>query len=52
MLLNPKLKLADVAERIGYQDMRHFSQLFRKKYGETPSEFRQRHPLDGIERQN
>lgn len=40
MLLNPKLKIADVAERIGYQDMRHFSQLFRKKYGETPSEFR------------
>ncbi|GMK43513.1 response regulator [Paenibacillus glycanilyticus] len=50
MLLNPKLKLADVAERIGYQDMRHFSQLFRKKYGETPSEFRQRHRMDGIEK--
>ncbi|MFX3636502.1 MAG: response regulator [Candidatus Pristimantibacillus sp.] len=43
MLLNPKLKIADVAERIGYQDMRHFSQLFRKKYGETPSEFRRHH---------
>ncbi|QAY67971.1 response regulator [Paenibacillus protaetiae] len=40
LLLNPKLKLADVADRIGYQDIRHFSQLFRKKYGETPSEFR------------
>ncbi|MFF2092381.1 response regulator [Paenibacillus sp. NPDC058174] len=42
LLMNPKLKLADVAERIGYQDIRHFSQLFRKKYGETPSEFRQK----------
>jgi two-component system response regulator YesN len=42
LLLNRKLKLADVAERIGYQDIRHFSQLFRKKYGETPSEFRQK----------
>ncbi|MGG1519168.1 response regulator [Paenibacillus oryzisoli] len=41
LLLNPKLKLADVAERIGYQDMRHFSQVFRKKFGFTPSEFRQ-----------
>ncbi|OCT16269.1 DNA-binding response regulator [Paenibacillus pectinilyticus] len=41
LLLNPKLKLADVAERIGYQDMRHFSQVFKKKYGVTPSEFRQ-----------
>lgn len=43
LLLNPKLKLADVAERIGYQDMRHFSQVFKKKYGATPSEFRQEH---------
>ncbi|MUT66543.1 response regulator [Paenibacillus sp. NEAU-GSW1] len=42
LLLNPKLKLADIAERIGYQDIRHFSQLFRKKFGETPSEFRQK----------
>ncbi|BFT76055.1 response regulator [Paenibacillus sp. P36] len=40
LLLNPKLKLADVADRIGYQDMRHFSQVFRKKYGVTPSEYR------------
>ncbi|MEC0226628.1 response regulator transcription factor [Paenibacillus alba] len=43
LLLNPKLKLADVAERIGYQDMRHFSQVFRKKYGVTPSDYRQEH---------
>ncbi|MCR8636490.1 response regulator [Paenibacillus radicis (ex Xue et al. 2023)] len=41
LLANPKLKLADIAERIGYKDMRHFTQVFRKKYGVTPSEFRQ-----------
>jgi len=41
LLLNPSLKLADVAERIGYQDIRHFSALFRKKYGLSPSEYRQ-----------
>lgn len=41
LLHNPKLKLTEVAERIGYQDMRHFSQLFRKKYGMSPSEYRQ-----------
>ncbi|MCI3924692.1 response regulator [Paenibacillus sp. TRM 82003] len=41
LLLNPRLKLADVAERIGYQDMRHFTQLFRKKFGMTPTEYRQ-----------
>lgn len=44
LLLNSKLKLADIAERIGYQDIRHFAQLFRKKYGETPSEYRNRQP--------
>ncbi|WP_072338261.1 MULTISPECIES: response regulator [unclassified Paenibacillus] len=41
LLANPKLKLADIAERIGYQDVRHFTQVFRKRYGVTPSEFRQ-----------
>ncbi|UVI30086.1 response regulator [Paenibacillus spongiae] len=41
LLSNPKLKLAEVAERIGYQDMRHFSTVFRKKYGVSPSEYRQ-----------
>ncbi|MFC4779105.1 response regulator [Paenibacillus sp. GCM10023252] len=40
LLLNPKLKLADVAERIGYQDLRHFSQVFRKRFGVTPTEYR------------
>lgn len=43
LLLNPKLRLADIAERIGYQDMRHFTQVFRKKYGVTPSEYRTEH---------
>ncbi|MFC4100602.1 response regulator [Paenibacillus xanthanilyticus] len=41
LLQNPKLKLAEVCERIGYQDMRHFSQVFRKKYAVTPTEYRQ-----------
>ncbi|MDD9270714.1 response regulator [Paenibacillus sp. GCM10023248] len=48
LLMNPKLKLADVAERIGYQDMRHFSQVFRKKYGMTPSEYRQEHSTNPV----
>ncbi|MCF2944313.1 response regulator transcription factor [Paenibacillus tarimensis] len=41
MLGNPKLKLADVARRVGYQDIRHFSQQFRRRFGATPSEYRQ-----------
>ena len=40
LLLNPRLKLAEISEQIGYQDMRHFTQVFRKKFGQTPTEFR------------
>ncbi|WP_438447656.1 response regulator transcription factor [Gorillibacterium sp. sgz5001074] len=41
MLQDPKLKLAEISERVGYQDMRHFTQLFRKKFGLTPSQYRE-----------
>ncbi|MNG21520.1 Transcriptional activator NphR [compost metagenome] len=47
LLHNPSLKLAEVAERIGYQDMRHFSQLFRKRFNVTPTEFRQQGAVQG-----
>lgn len=46
LLMNHKLKIADIAERIGYQDMRHFTQVFRKKYGVTPSEYRAEQGVD------
>lgn len=41
LLRNSGLRLAEVAERSGYQDMRHFTQMFRKKYSLTPTEYRQ-----------
>ncbi|CAM2862787.1 response regulator [Paenibacillus sediminis] len=40
LLLNPKLRLAEIADRIGYQDVRHFTQVFRKKFMLTPTEYR------------
>ncbi|MBC8079548.1 MAG: response regulator [Gorillibacterium sp.] len=46
LLLNPKLKLAEIAERIGYQDMRHFTQLFRKRFEITPTEYRQQQNIN------
>jgi len=42
LLRGSDLKIGDVAERVGYPDVRHFSQVFRKKTGCTPSEYRQR----------
>ncbi|CAH1056912.1 response regulator [Paenibacillus pseudetheri] len=41
LLVNSKLKVAEIAERIGYQDMRHFTQMFRKRFLVTPTEYRQ-----------
>ncbi|MFD3261679.1 response regulator [Paenibacillus lentus] len=46
LLLNPQLKLADISERIGYQDVKHFTQVFRRKYNATPTEYRQGHRVD------
>jgi two-component system, response regulator YesN len=41
LLMNPKLKLAEIAERVGYQDMKHFTQVFRRRFHVTPTEYRQ-----------
>ncbi|MNJ33079.1 response regulator [Paenibacillus fonticola] len=46
LLLNPQLKLADISERIGYQDVKHFTQVFRRKYNVTPTEYRQECRVD------
>lgn len=41
LLRDSELKISDISERVGYPDVRHFSQIFRKKNGNTPSEYRQ-----------
>ncbi|MGN7457739.1 response regulator transcription factor [Paenibacillus pasadenensis] len=41
LLRESDLKLGEIAERIGYQDMRHFTQVFRKRFQMTPTEYRQ-----------
>lgn len=43
MLKESELKIGDIAERVGYPDVRHFSQIFRKKAGMTPSDYRLQH---------
>ncbi|WP_458120846.1 response regulator transcription factor [Paenibacillus sp. Z6-24] len=40
LLLNPNLRLVDIAEQIGYGSVRHFTQVFRKKFTLTPTEYR------------
>ncbi len=40
LLSNPGLSIQEVASRVGYDDAYHFSKLFKKKFGETPSGLR------------
>lgn len=39
LLGNPKLKVGDVAEQVGYADARYFSVVFKKWFHQTPSEY-------------
>ena len=39
-LLKPDLSITEIADSVGYDDMRYFSTLFRKRVGMTPSDFR------------
>ncbi|MCU6711350.1 response regulator [Paenibacillus sp. J5C_2022] len=43
LLLSPDLKLYEVADRIGYQNFGHFSNLFKRMTGFTPKDYRQFH---------
>ncbi|MDF2670581.1 MAG: hypothetical protein K0R67_2887 [Paenibacillus sp.] len=40
LLLNPLLKIADIAQAVGYQDEKYFSKVFKKLEGVSPNEYR------------
>ena len=40
LLQNPKLHLFDIAQRVGYNDVKHFAMIFKQHKGLTPKEFR------------
>lgn len=44
-LKEANLKIYEVAQRVGYTDGRHFSQLFRRSQGVTPLEYRNRNGI-------
>lgn len=43
LLLLEKYKVYEIAEMVGYQDMKYFSQVFRKLENLTPSEYIKKH---------
>jgi two-component system response regulator YesN len=42
MLSDPDMKAYEVAEMVGIRDAGYFSQVFRKYFGMTPSEYREK----------
>ena len=40
LLSDPRKAIADVAEEVGYSDVKHFSKLFTRSTGLHPSKFR------------
>lgn len=39
MLLKYKFSIAEACYKVGFSDKKYFSQMFKKKYGKTPSEY-------------
>jgi AraC-like DNA-binding protein len=40
LLLNPNLRISEIAYECGFQSLTHFNRVFRKIVGQSPSEFR------------
>ncbi|URN95044.1 MAG: response regulator [Candidatus Pristimantibacillus lignocellulolyticus] len=45
LLITSQLKVVEVAEQVGYSDLRHFTQIFRKVVQLTPSEYRSKNRI-------
>jgi AraC-like DNA-binding protein len=48
LLLNPNLRVSEIAYEVGFQSLTHFNRIFRKIVGESPSQYREKLPRAGI----
>ena len=46
LLLNPNLRISEIAYEVGFQSLTHFNRVFRKLAGQSPTEYR--HKLPGM----
>lgn len=44
LLLNPNLRISEIAYEVGFQSLTHFNRVFKKITGESPTEYRNRLP--------
>src|SRR5688572_1269443 len=40
LLLNPNLRISEIAYEVGFQSLTHFNRVFKKLLGQSPTEFR------------
>ncbi len=40
LLLNPNLRVSEIAYEVGFQSLTHFNRVFKKIIGESPTEYR------------
>jgi AraC-like DNA-binding protein/ligand-binding sensor protein len=42
LLLNPNLRVSEIAYEVGFQSLTHFNRVFKKNLGQSPTEYRMR----------
>jgi len=47
LLLNPNLRVSEIAYQVGFQSLTHFNRVFKKIVGEAPSEYRAKLQITG-----
>ena len=40
LLLNPNLRVSEIAYEVGFQSLTHFNRVFKRVLGQSPSEYR------------
>jgi AraC-like DNA-binding protein len=40
LLLNPNLRISEIAYEVGFQSLTHFNRVFKKVLGQSPTDFR------------
>jgi YesN/AraC family two-component response regulator len=40
LLLNPNLRVSEIAYQVGFQSLTHFNRVFKKLSGDSPTEYR------------
>jgi AraC-like DNA-binding protein/ligand-binding sensor protein len=48
LLLNPNLRVSEIAYEVGFQSLTHFNRVFKKLLGQSPTEYRGRLPAAPI----